>query len=225
LSRASHDRAAAWFASYLKTVTERDVRDLAAIEGLTEMPGLLRSLARQCGEPLNVSRLSRETGVPHTTLTRYLSLLESVFVLRPLPAWTAKGASTTAKVSFGDPGVLAFLLGADPRSLDEDVARRVLECFVSCELERLGGRFSVMHFRSAKSWSVPVVVVAPDGRVCGVSVSSSAVPGPEEFRGLEFLADVAGERFVRGVLLSPRMSSVAGFTERLSALPLSCLWG
>jgi predicted AAA+ superfamily ATPase len=212
------------------TVTERDVRDLSDIEGLTAMPRLLRVLARHCGESLNVSRISRETGIAHTTLTRYLSLLESVFLLRPLHAWT-EGAKTAKaeKLMFADTGLLAFLLGLDATMLEQDEvnARRLLECFVAMELVRLCDakfpRYEVMHFRSLRTWSVPIVIVAPDCRVVGVDVCLSSLPGPADFRGLEFLMGVAGDRFARGLLLCAG-SSGASYTDRLSAVPVSALW-
>ncbi|MEX2243532.1 MAG: ATP-binding protein [Fimbriimonadaceae bacterium] len=226
LSRSTKDRASAWFDSYIKTVTERDVRDLSDIEGLTAMPRLLKVLARHCGESVNVSRVSREVGIPHTTLTRYLSLLESVFVLRPLHAWS-HGAKT-AKLQFSDPGVLAHLLGIDDvRAADESSLLRLLECFVSCEIVRLvdgcGSRTLVQHFRSLRTWSVPVVLESASGEVVGVSVTADPVPAPSAFRGLEVLADIAGERFLRGVVLHTGASS-AVYKDGFVGLPVSSLW-
>jgi predicted AAA+ superfamily ATPase len=230
VARPSHERAHAWFDSYVKTVTERDVRDLADIEGLAVMPRLLRVLARHCGESLNVSRLSRETGLPHTTLTRYLALLEAVFILRPLPAWTdSSGSAKSSKLMFADPGVLCHLLGVDAKKLpsDEVHARKVVECFVACEVMRLNdalpARFWIGHFRSLRTWSVPLVVAASDGRIVGIDVCTAPVPAPADFRGLEFLRDVAGDAFVQGILLC--VSGVeAGYTEKLSAVRVSALW-
>ena len=231
LARPSDERATAWFESYVKTVTERDVRELSDIEGLTAMPRLLRVLARYSGESVNVARLSRETGVPHTTMTRYLSLLESVFLLRPLPAWTegAQGAKS-AKLLFADPGVLTFLLGTDPSSVasDEVTSRRLLECFVAMECVRLCDAVStgvrVLHFRSLRTWSVPVVLESRDGRIVGVDVCLTPVPSPDDFRGLEFLREVAGDRFLRGVLLCAGAMDVGRYSDRMSSLPLSALW-
>ena len=226
LSRSTKDRASAWFDSYIKTVTERDVRDLSDIEGLTAMPRLLKVLARHCGESVNVSRVSREVGIPHTTLTRYLSLLESVFVLRPLHAWS-HGAKTS-KLMFSDAGVLAHLLGVEEaRTEDESSLLRLLECFVACEIVRLvdgsGSRVLVQHFRSLRTWSVPVVLESASGEVVGVSVTVDPVPAPSAFRGLEVLADVAGERFLRGVVLHTGAAS-AMYKDGFVGLPVSSLW-
>jgi predicted AAA+ superfamily ATPase len=229
-ARASHDRASAWFDSYVTTVTERDVRDLSDIEGLTAMPRLLRVLARHCGESLNVSRISRETGIAHTTLTRYLSLLESVFLLRPLHAITAGAKTAKAeKLMFADTGLLAFLLGIEAHNLlhDEINARRLLECFVAMELVRLCDakypRYKVMHFRSLRTWSVPIVIAAPDGRIVGIDVCMSRHPSPQDFRALAFLQDVAGDAFVRGILLCVG-GPAKSYSDQLLGADVSSLW-
>ena len=49
---------------------------LAAIEGLTTMPRLLALIAARAASLLNVADLSRGSGLPHSTLARYLALLE-----------------------------------------------------------------------------------------------------------------------------------------------------
>ena len=197
LGRQTSARRSAWFESYVRTITERDVRDLADIEGLTAMPRLLRVMAQHTGETMNVSRLSRETGIPHTTLTRYVALLESVFLLCSLPAWESDSGVRTIKSSklhFSDPGLLAHLLGADSErlSLDQGMMRRLLESFVAMELVRLADAhersYRVLHFRSVRQWSVPVVVQAPDGRIVGIDLTAEQEVGPEQLRGLEFLA-------------------------------------
>jgi predicted AAA+ superfamily ATPase len=225
--RNSLDRVRAWFHSYVTTVTERDVRDLSEIEGLTAMPRLLRVLARHCGETMNVARVSREVGIPVSTLSRYVSLLESVFVLRPLDAWTdAPRSGKTSKLMFADPGVLCSLLGADPYVLsqEEEMAHRALECFVAMEVLRLLPPFyRLLHFRSLRTWSVPIVVESPDGRIAGIDVCADASPPMSAFRGLEVLQEIAGDRFVRGVVVYLGLEPV-GISDRLGAVGVGSLW-
>lgn len=60
-----------WFAAYRKTYIERDLRDFAAIEHLPDFNRLLALLALRTGQLLNYSDLSRDLGLPFTTLRRY----------------------------------------------------------------------------------------------------------------------------------------------------------
>ena len=65
----------------------RQVRPHANIEGLYDMPRLLSLLAARASSLLNMAEVSRATGIAHSTLRRYLTLLEALFILQPLPAW------------------------------------------------------------------------------------------------------------------------------------------
>ena len=51
LGRAIPRRRAAWFESYLQSILQRDVRDLARVEQLTEIPHLLQLLATRSAQP------------------------------------------------------------------------------------------------------------------------------------------------------------------------------
>jgi predicted AAA+ superfamily ATPase len=88
LQRSAAPRRSAWFGSYITTILQRDVRDLAHIEGLTIMPKLLSLLAARSGALLNFAELSRSIGLPQTTLKRYMSLLEMTFLIYLLPPWS-----------------------------------------------------------------------------------------------------------------------------------------
>jgi predicted AAA+ superfamily ATPase len=62
VQRANADRRRAWWESYLKTLLERDARDLANIEGLHELPRLLRILAARIGGLQNFAEVGRLAG-------------------------------------------------------------------------------------------------------------------------------------------------------------------
>ena len=92
-------RRRAWFNSYITTILQRDVRDLANIEGLTELPRLLSILATRAATLGNYSELSRSTTFPQTTLKRYMSLLEMTFLIQHLPAWSGNMGKRLVKAS------------------------------------------------------------------------------------------------------------------------------
>jgi uncharacterized protein len=120
LDRNSHGRRKAWFDSYLTTILQRDVREIADIEGLTAMPRLLALLAARCGSLLNIADLSRDAELPYNTLRRYLALLEWTYLFVPLPSWHANVGlrfSKAPKVHLNDTGLAASLLGLDSASL------------------------------------------------------------------------------------------------------------
>jgi uncharacterized protein len=52
------------------------------------MPNLLELLAARASGLLNLAEVGRDAGRPHTTLTRYTTLLETVLLVHRLPAWS-----------------------------------------------------------------------------------------------------------------------------------------
>ncbi len=119
-TRRAPDRRDAWFRSYVSTLLQREVRDLAAIARLAELPHLLRLLAERTGGLVNVSDLARATVLPQSTLSRYLTLLEGVFLVRRLAPWSGNRTSRLVKASKlypVDTGVAAHLLDLDAAAL------------------------------------------------------------------------------------------------------------
>jgi predicted AAA+ superfamily ATPase len=67
VARTSQSRREAWFASYVQAILQRDVRDLANIEQLTEIPNLLQLPATGSATLLNFAELSRTAGIAQGT--------------------------------------------------------------------------------------------------------------------------------------------------------------
>ncbi len=227
------DRREEWLASYLTAIVQRDLRDLANIERLAEVPAVLASLASRVRAPLNKTEVSSSVGIPRTSLDRYLTLLEHVFLVRRLPAWhtsRVKQITKAPKLLLSDSALLTHLLRADRRRLldDDSLLGAVLECFVGMELAKqisaARTRASLLHMRTAAGAEVDFVVEGADGRVAGVEVKASATVRGEDFKHLATLRDRLGdERFVRGVVLYAGGERLP-FGERLEAWPLATLW-
>ena len=232
VARTSEDRRRAWFESYVDTILQRDVRDLARIEKLTEMPRLLQLLASRTSGLLNVADLARGLSSPRSTVKRYVALLEAVFLVRLIPAWTSTHAgrvTKSPKVHLLDTGLAAALLGVERERLTTDGALRgqLLETFVAMELVKLASSSAVRprphHFRTTSGREVDIVLEAPDGRLVGIEVKAAASIDASAFRGLDALADAAGDRLHRSVVLYGGEDAVP-FGPGRWALPLCALW-
>jgi predicted AAA+ superfamily ATPase len=224
-------RRAAWFQDYMRTLLDRDVRDIANIEGLTQVPRILSLLAARTGSSLNTASLSRDTGIAHTTLTRYLSLLKTIFLLSYVPAWssdTGVSLAKTAKTYLPDTGLLCHLLRLEESDLgDRDRMGLVLENFVAVELSKLidhaTARPTLGHLRTVKLREVDFVLDAASKGVVGIEVSPTYTPSPTDAEGLRYLGELAGERFLRGIVLYLG-NDVVPLGKDLWAVPVSALW-
>ncbi len=135
------DRREEWFAAYLTVIVQRDLRDLANIERLAQVPAVLASLASRVRAPLNKTEVSSSVGIPRTSLDRYLTLLEHVFFVRRLAGMASnriKQITKAPKLLISDSALLTHLLQAGRRRLadDDSLLGAVLECFVGMELAK-----------------------------------------------------------------------------------------
>ena len=232
MARTEAGRRRTWFGSYLTTILQRDVRDMANIEGLTALPRLLSVLAARTGTLLNLADISRTSGLAYTTLTRYMTLLEATFLVQPLPAWSANLGSRlvkSPKLLLSDTGLAASLLGMTAERLASEgtVFGALLETFVGMEMRKISGGstqpIQFFHYRTKAGEEVDVVLEDGAGRLIGIEVKASATVTSSDFKGLRALADTAGDRFVRGLVLYAGRQ-VIPFGERLHCVPLSLLW-
>lgn len=103
-----------WFASYVTTYLERDVRDLTTVRDLITFQRFLRLCAARTGQLLNLSSLATDCGISQSTATAWLSILEAsyiVFRLTPHFANFGKRLIKAPKLYFHDTGLAVFLLG------------------------------------------------------------------------------------------------------------------
>lgn len=232
LTRESGERRRAWFASYVTAILQRDVRDLASIEGLTSFPRLLALLASRSMSLVNYSELSRSLAMPLSTLKRYAALLETTFLVQMLPAWSGNLGKRLVKASrllLADTGLATHLVGAEDQRFVEDpqLFGPLLENFVAVELHKQSGwsktRPQLLHYRTQAGQEVDLILEDRKGRIVGVEVKSGATVGTDDFKGLRHLAEALGKRFLRGIVLYPGQEAIP-FGERLHALPVSALW-
>ncbi len=232
LTRPSNARRQAWFGSYVTTILERDVRDISNVQGLRELPRLLRLAAARASGILNFAHLARDAAMSQTTLQRYWALFEATFLVRSLPAWTANLGTRlvkSPKVMLGDTGLLCYLLGLDVERLQNDalMTGAVLEAFVGIELTKQitwsETRPALFHYRTHTQHEVDFVLEDAAGRLVGVEVKKTASPSAGDFKGLNHFRDAVGKKFLRGILLYTGSNSVA-FGPDMHAVPVSALW-
>jgi hypothetical protein len=222
-----------WFRSYVTTVTQRDIRDLSRIRFADALPTLLNLIAAQTAQVINVPELARQLDLDPTTVREYLPLLEMVYLVVRVPAWsrnlTAK-ASRAPKWHLADSGLAAHLMRRSPASLappGTPEAGSLFETFVVTELLKQSTvsqvEVGLYHFRDRGGAEVDCVLETTDGLVAGMEVKLAQSVNEADFRHLRMMRDRLGDRFVAGVLLYTGEHRLP-FGDRLTALPAAALW-
>lgn len=232
LGRKSESRRTKWFKSYMISVLQKDIRELANIEGLTQIPNILQLIGTRVGSTINMSDIARLSGVKNTTLQRYIALLEHVFLIVKIPAWTPNVEGQyvkSPKVFLNDTGLLCHLRGETASSLvgNRSNAGAFLENFVAMEIiKQLDWSTKILrlyHFSIHKGAEVDLVIEDGRRQLYGIEVKSSSSLQLKDFKGLKRLAELAGGRFEKGIILYSG-EHFLGFGKNMYAVPISALW-
>ncbi|HSW30296.1 MAG TPA: ATP-binding protein [Longimicrobiales bacterium] len=231
--RADPDRRRAWALDYLNAILRRDVPFVAGIAHPDAMRVLFQAVARHSGQLTNFSQLAGRVGVDDKTASRYLAVLERLYMVRRLPPWfrnPLKRLVKTPKVHVLDSGLLAATLGltADQVGRDRTPFGPVLESYVHAELLRqagwLPGGGTLHHYRDKDMNEVDLVFVAPDGGAIAIEVKATATVREQDFAGIRKVAAAMGRDFRLGLVLHDSDQTIP-FGHALYAAPLSALWG
>lgn len=128
-----------WFANYVATYLERDVRQLIAVRDLTQFQRFVKMCAARSGQLLNLAALGADCGISAVTAREWLTVLETSYLVTRLTPYYAnfgKRLVKTPKLYFLDAGLMAWLLGIQHPSTIETHAMRgaLFETYVVSEL-------------------------------------------------------------------------------------------
>jgi len=232
VQRPDSRRRERFFDSYVSDLIARDVSQLSEIERPAQMRGLLRLIAARSGQLLVGNTLSNAAGISTATTHRYISLLEEIFLIKRIPAWSrnlSSRATGTPKVALVDSGVAANLLGADARNLIRPGGQLgpLLEGFVLMELARQltwsRERAELFHYRTKDGVEVDAVLENRQGQVVAIEIKAASTVRADDFRGLRHLSDRLGNDFLAGIVLYTGTQTLP-FGPRMRAVPVSALW-
>lgn len=233
ITRDSAKRRMAWARQYVDALIQRDVRDVAGIDKLDQLPRFLNALAQTAGQMCNYSQLAGQVGLDGKTAARYAGVFETMYLLKRVDVWARNRLSRvvkTPKLQFIDAGLLAMLMHLGIEEVRRDRSRfgQVLETFVFGELLKhttsAEGDYQLLYYRDADKVEVDLVIENAAGQLVGVEVKASATVKASDLRGLRKLAALAGDQFKMGVLLYDGAETLP-LGDGIWAAPLSSLWG
>lgn len=220
-----------FFESYVGSIVDRDVGDVAAVRDPGSVGTVLRLIAARSGALTRFETLGRDASLDGKTVKSHLEILERLFLVRVRKPWHVNIGKRQAKASksyISDTGLLAALIGADEARLRTDgaVAGSLFETFVVTELERQAAWSPIpvtcWHYRDGEH-EVDAIVERPSGEIVGVEVKAGATVRTADFKGLVRLRDAVGPRFRSGVVVYAGERTLP-FGDRLWAMPMTGLW-
>lgn len=227
------DRRRVWYRDYIRSLIERDLRDISDARKLECIPRLLRLIASQAANLFVPSSIGGKLRIDNETVEAYTGLLETIYVVRRLQAWTPGIGSREIqheKIYVVDSGLMAYLLGADEQRIrdDDQVTGKILESFVAMEIARLVDASESQprqyHYRQRGGRDeIDVVLETLSGGIAAAEVKAAATVDPADYRALAKLRDARGSDFIAGVVVYTGPTTLL-LTDRIWAVPISALW-
>lgn len=154
--------------------------------GITAAPPLLRRLctmlAHQQGATLNLSRLAGSLGIDGKTVRHYIDLLEGLYLLRSVPAWShneGKRLVKAPKVYWRDTGLLHALAGLHDleKVLGHPLCGHSWEGYCLEQIiTRHSGNHRFTHYRTHAGAELDLVLETPDGRTVALEIKRTLAP-------------------------------------------------
>jgi uncharacterized protein len=231
-TKRSGSRRTKFFDAYISDLIDRDITQLSEIQRRPDLHRLFALLAARMATPLSIQNVSEDLVLPKSTVDRYVTLLEEVFVVKRIPGWATsatKRATQRSKLVFVDSGLGAHLLGfrTPGQTNTEPLVGPLLENFVIGETLRQATWAETVvrayHYRDRDAREIDLVLESGNGSLVCFEVKAGVTVRAEDFRHLSFLRDTLGDRFHRGVVLHSGPETLH-FGDRMVAMPISALW-
>jgi hypothetical protein len=218
-----------WFAAYIQTYLERDLRQLSAVSSLPDFQRIMALAAQRTGKLLNQADLARDAMLSHPTAHRYLNLLETgclITRIRPLATNPSAALVKAPKLLWADCGLAASLAGIKS-SVDlanrmdtgfwlEQTLFQTLQTWRALEPQR-----RKLHFWRDRAGREVDFILEQDHQLVALEIKLGSQVTASDAAGIRAFRDSLGRKaaLVRGVVLH------AGKSRPLDANDVALPWG
>ncbi len=220
-----------WFASYLQTYIERDVRLITSVRDLPAFRRFLSLLASRHGQMLNRADVAAPLGVSVPTISEWLRILQitgQIILVPPYFENFGKRLVKSPKVYWGDSGLACHLLGIQSQAELErsPFLGAIFEGFVAAEILKSqinrGQRKELYYFRDQQGLEVDFLVPRPNARFWLVEAKASKTVHPSMAAPMFSLTRATGNRATRRIVvyrkprIGPTFTALAKGAEALT---------
>jgi predicted AAA+ superfamily ATPase len=216
-----------WYAAYLSTYLERDVRNILNVGSLRDFDRFLRATAIRTGQMLSYSELARDVGIAPNTAKKWISVLQAsgqILLLEPYHRNLGKRLVKSPKIYLNDTGLAAFLMGFDSWEAlaRSPVAGALWETYVVTEVAKhfaTGGRSAPLwYWRTAHGAEVDLLI-EQGGRFIAVEAKLAENPGTSDVKGFQALENFYGQGSVISGWIACRTSQPYPLLPGITAVP------
>ena len=217
-----------FYADYIKTYIERDVRGLTQVADEDSFYKFMTVCAAMSGQLLNLSSLANDVGISVPTAKRWLSVLKTsgiVFLLKPYSNNAIKRAVKTPKLHFLDIGLASYLtrwmsaenlsIGANNGSFFESfVVSEILKSYTNA------GKEADLYFLRDGNRKEIDLLIHENNTLYPIEIKTKAEPDEKDIRSFDMLNNVRGVNVGSGGIIC-LANDLLQLNEKNFIIPLS----
>lgn len=196
-----------FYASYVQTYIQRDVREITNITNETGFYNFLRAVAARTGQLLNYADLARDADINHRTVKDWLNILEAsgiIYLLRPYHNNVVNRLIKTPKIYFLDTGLCSYLTRWQSiESLEAGaMSGHILETYIFTEILKSywhNGKEAYFNFYRDKDDREVDLIIDQNNTLYPIEIKKTANPSanaPSNFKFLSGLQQNIGHGMV-----------------------------
>jgi predicted AAA+ superfamily ATPase len=198
-----------FYADYVKTYIERDIRALAQIADEMQFLKFMTVCAALTGQMLNLASIARNVGISEPTAKRWLSILKTsgiVYLLKPYTNNTIKRTVKTPKLYFLDTGLAAYLTRwLTPETLSEGAASgHFFESFIVAEILKsytnAGKEEDFYYLRDSNGNEIDLLIFH-NNTLFPLEIKQRSTPTSKDIKGFDMLSKIKGVNIGEGGII------------------------
>ncbi len=220
-----------WFESYIKTMLERDLRELSDYKSITRTNRLFQLLALRSATIVNLMDFSRSSDIPPSSLSIYLDTIESLFLIKRIPGYYSNlnnRLTKAPKIYLVDSGLMCHQV--DIMSVKNPWEHRewgqVFETFVFNEIRKqlswLDTSISLYHYRTHQGKEIDLILENKQQEIIAIEIKASQTVTPSMSKNFAQIKADTGNKFKMGLIIYAG-NSIEVLGDGIYAIPLSCI--
>ena len=184
-----------WFTNYIQARINKDIKDLTKynLQKADKLPSLLKLLADQSADLLNISNIAKKLSLNFDTVEGYIFLIESMFLiekLNPYETNVGRQVKKMKKIYFTDTGLIKNLSKITYKKLldDRQLFGKLLENYIFNEIKKQitfsDDEYDIYYYRDHKTYEVDFIIENNEGEIICIEVKSAQRIDTSDLKGL-----------------------------------------
>ena len=223
-----------WCSDYITAILEKDLKDIENIRNHQDMKKLVEITAAWSSKYMEQNAIRSALSIEKPTFNKYLSLLEMMYIIETLPAYTKtdyERVTKKPKIFMTDTALISSILNytMDNIRLNQDISGKLVETFIHHELASLvdyyNGEFSLYHFRDNAGHEIDFILQDNNvNNLYAIEVKAGSNISKTDFKHIKWFNDnIAKNNNFLGVILYTGKETLS-FGDNLKAVPIFALW-